>query len=139
MEYAATVGDSRTTDNIKQIEAVQRKAARFVTGDFRYTSSVTATMESLSWETLQHRRQQAKAIMMFRVVHAMVAILASPYLQLLLEEATSTSTKSHIAGPRNIKNPFSRQASDWNQLPEELTTAESLETFKAGISAATHP
>ena len=27
----------------------------------------------------------------------------------------------------------------WNQLPEELTTAESLETFKAGIPAATQP
>ena len=57
---------------------VQQRAARFVTGDYRYTTSVTAMTESLSWESLQHRRQQAKAIMMFRIVHAMVAIPAYP-------------------------------------------------------------
>ena len=83
VEYAATVWDPHTTDNIKKVEAVQRRAARFVTGDYRYNSSVTAMMESLSWETLQHRRQQACAIMMYRIVHAMVAIPASPHLQLL--------------------------------------------------------
>ena len=44
---------------------------------------LSAMTESLSWETLQHRRQQVKAIMMFRIVHAMVAIPASPHLQLL--------------------------------------------------------
>ena len=82
MEYTATVWDPHTTENIKKVEAVQRRAARFVTGDYRYTSSVTAMIESLSWETLQHRRQQANAIMMFRIVHAMVAIPAFPHLQL---------------------------------------------------------
>ena len=54
-----------------------------ITGDYPYISSVTAMTESLSWETLQHRRQQAKAIMMFCIVHAMVAIPAFPHLQLL--------------------------------------------------------
>ena len=83
VDYAATVWDPHTTENIKKVEAVQRRAARFVTGDYRYTSSVTAMTESLSWETLQHRRQQAKAIMMFRIVHAMVAIPAFPHLQLM--------------------------------------------------------
>ena len=83
MEYAATVWDPHTTENIKKVEAAQRRAARFVTGDYRYTSSVTAMIESLSWETLQHRRQQAKAIAMFRIGHAMMAILAFPHLQLL--------------------------------------------------------
>ena len=84
VEYAATVWDPYTTDNIKKVEAVQRRAARFVTGDYRYTSSATVMTESVSWETLQHRRQQATlTIMMYRIVHAMVAIPASPHLQLL--------------------------------------------------------
>ena len=80
VEYAATVWDSHTTENIKKVEAFQRRAARFVTGDYRYTSSVTAMTESLSWETLQHRRQQVNTIMIFRIVHTMVAIVALPQL-----------------------------------------------------------
>ena len=141
VEYAATVWDPHTTD-IKKVEAVQRRAARFVTGDYRYTSSVTGMIESLSWETLQHSRQQAKAIMMFRIVHTMVAIPASPHLQLL-----GAATRGH---QYRYRVPYSRTKTYkesffpssiklWNQLPEELTTAESLETFKAGIPAATQP
>ena len=142
MEDAAAVWDPHTTGKIKKIEAVQRRAARFVTGDYRYTSSVTGMIQSLSWETLQHRRQQAKAIMMFRIVHAMVAIPASPHLQLL-----GAATRGH---QYRYRVPYSRTKTYkesffpssirlWNQLPEELTTAESLETFKAGIPAATQP
>ena len=120
VEYAATVWDPHTTDNIKKVEAVQRRAARFVTGDYRYTSSVTGMIESLSWETLQHRRQQAKAIMMFRIVHAMVAIPASPHLQLL-----GAATRGH---QYRYRVPYSRTKTYkesffpssirlWNQLP----------------------
>ena len=83
VEYAATVWYPHTTENIKRIEAVQLRAARFVTGDYHYTSSATAMTESISWATLQHRRQQTNAIMMFRIVHAMVAIQAFSHLQLL--------------------------------------------------------
>ena len=97
-----------------KVEAVQRRAARFVTGYYRYNSNVTVMTESLSWETLQHRRQQAKAIMMFRIVHAMVAISAFHTYNywVLLQEATITSTESHTAGPIHTKIPSSRQVSE---------------------------
>ena len=47
VNYAATVWDPHTTENIKKV-AVLRRAARFVTGDYHFTSSVTAMTESLS-------------------------------------------------------------------------------------------
>ena len=50
VEYVATVWDPYTTYNIRKVEAVQQRAARFVTGDYRYTSSVTVMTKSLSWE-----------------------------------------------------------------------------------------
>ena len=143
MEYAATVWDQHTTDNIKKVEAVQRRAARlFVTGEYRYTSSVTGMIESLAWKTPQHRRQQAKAIMMFRIVHAMVALPASPHLQLLGAATRGHQYKYRVPYSRTKTYKESFLPSSirlWNQLPEKLTTAESLETFKAGIPAATQP
>ena len=142
MEYAATAWNPHTTENIKKVEAVQRRAARFVTGDYRYTSSVTAMTENLSWETFQHRRQQVKAIMMFRIVHAMVAILAFPHLQLMGAATRRHQYKYGIPYCRTntYKDSFFPSSIRlWNQLPENLTNAESLEAFKAGISAATQP
>ena len=50
VEYAATVWDPHTTESIKKVKAVQRRAARFVTGDYRTASSVTAMVDSLSWD-----------------------------------------------------------------------------------------
>ena len=142
VEYAATVWDPHTTESIKKVEAVQRRAARFVTGDYRTTGSVTAVVDSLSWETLQHRRQQTKAIMMFRIVHAMVAIPASPHLQLLGAATRGHQYRYRVPYCRTnvYKNSFFPSTIRlWNQLPEELTAAESLEVFKAGISAAIKP
>ena len=134
---------SATTENIKKVEAVQRRWARFVRGDFRYTSSVTAITESLSWETLQHRRQQANAIMMFRIVHvinAMVAIPAFPHLQLLGAATKGHQYKIPYSSINTYKDSFLGSSIRlWSQLPEKLTNAESLEAFKAGILAATQP
>ena len=142
MGYAATVWDPHTTVNLKKVEAVQRRAARFMTGDYRYTSSVTAMTESLSWETLQHRRQQAKAIIMFRIVHAMVAIPAFPHLQLLGAVSRGHQYKYRIpyCKTNTYKDSFFPSSIRlWNQLPEKLTNAKPLEAFKAGISAVTQP
>jgi hypothetical protein len=43
MEYVCVIWDPVTQKNIRELEMVQRRAARFVTGDYRTTSSVTVT------------------------------------------------------------------------------------------------
>ena len=42
VEYAATAWEPHTQRNVNKIEMVQRRCARYVTGDFNQTSSVTA-------------------------------------------------------------------------------------------------
>ena len=88
--------------------------------------------------------QQAKAIMMYRIVHAMVAIPASPHLQLLGAATRGHKYKYRVPYCRTntYKDSFFPSSIRlWNQLPKKLTkfNAESLDTFKAGISAATQP
>jgi hypothetical protein len=51
---------------------VQRRAAHFVTGDYRTTSSVTQMLEALQWTELQQRRKRAKVIMLYRIVNHLV-------------------------------------------------------------------
>ena len=53
--------DPPTKSNISKLEAVQHS-------DYRHRSSVTAMMEDLGWEQLQTRPQQAKTIMLYRIV-----------------------------------------------------------------------
>ena len=80
MEYACIIWDPVTEKNIKELEIVQRRAARFVTGDYRTTSSVTQMLEALQWTELQQRRKRAKGIMIYRIVSHLVTISPEPYI-----------------------------------------------------------
>ncbi|MEW8548097.1 MAG: reverse transcriptase family protein, partial [Candidatus Thiodiazotropha sp.] len=136
LEYASTAWDPYTQTNINKLEAVQRRAARFVTGDYHTTSSVSDMINDLGWETLQQRRTQAKLVMMYRITHGLIDI---PATQLLHPAALSTRGHSmrylvpfcRIDAYRCSFFPSGIRL--WNQLPESIATAPTLETFKGGL------
>ena len=78
MEYACCVWDPYTTSNTRKLEMFQRRAARFVKGDYDMTSSVTTMMNELGWETLQERRRYVKAKIFYRIVYVLVCIPSTP-------------------------------------------------------------
>ena len=51
-----------------------RRAARMVYADYQTTSSVSTMLNQLQWTTLQERRAQAKACMMYPVVNQLIDI-----------------------------------------------------------------
>ena len=63
-----------------KVEAVQRRAARCATRNYRYTSSVTAMLKDLNWRPLDQRRIDSQHVMMYKVTYDLVAFLASDYL-----------------------------------------------------------
>jgi hypothetical protein len=138
LEYASSVWDPHTKANISKLENCQRRAARFCTGDYRHTSSVTAMMEALSWDTLEARRQQTKAVMMYRVINSLVDIRAHHILipagvhtrghaNKYLQPFTSVNSYKYSFFPSGIRL--------WNSLPEVVMTAPSLEVFKTRMGA----
>ena len=135
LEYASTVWDPHTTTNINLIEAVQRRAARFVKGDYKTTSSTSKMIRELDWHTLQDRHFNAKLVMVYRIVNHLIDIPSSFF------HPTNLSTRGH-----NLRflNPFCRidvyqhsffpsSIRLWNSLPEHLATADTLEAFKVGL------
>jgi hypothetical protein len=47
---------------INKLEKCQRRAARFVNGDYSRESSVTSMLKELKWPTLQQRRTNTKMV-----------------------------------------------------------------------------
>ena len=80
LEYASTVWSPHTATDIQKIESVQRRAARWATRDYRYTSSVTSMLNDLNWRPLDQRRIDCRLVMMYKVTYELVAIPASYYL-----------------------------------------------------------
>ena len=58
LEHAASVWDPHTQADIKTLEKVQRRAARWVTSRYRQTSCVDSILTDLDWPTLQNRRKK---------------------------------------------------------------------------------
>ena len=60
LEYACSIWDTYTDINIKTLEGVQRRSARFVCNKFSYHESVTSMLKELAWPSLQQRRAEIK-------------------------------------------------------------------------------
>ena len=138
MEYACIILDPVTQKKRRELEMVQRRAACFVTGNYRSTSSVTQMLKALQWTELQQRRKRAKVIMLYRIVNHLVAISPEPYL---IPRGVALTTRGHDT---RFLLPYSRIQSHqqsffpsairlWNELLTAVVTASTLEGFKDSL------
>ena len=69
-----------TASDSNKLESVQRRAARWVTRDYRYTSSVSAMLQDLKWHTLDQGHIASRLVLLYKVTYDLVAIPATDYL-----------------------------------------------------------
>ena len=62
LEYASVVWDLFLQRELDRLEKIQRRAARFVTNNYRMECGLTSTqlIGSLGWDSLQERRKTAR-------------------------------------------------------------------------------
>jgi len=56
LEFASAAWDPYTVSNTNFLDKVQRRAARFVKSDYRYTTSVSHLVSDLAWQSFTQRR-----------------------------------------------------------------------------------
>ena len=111
---------------------VQRRCARYVTGNFDHTSSVTSLLNYLSRPTLEERQRQYHFAVMYRILHNQVDIHWQSFLT-----KTSSCTGGHSCG---LFVPFCKNhvyatsffpctSKDWNNPTFDPADAPSLDIF----------
>ena len=82
IEYASAVWDPFNKNQISQLDFVQRRAARIVSNNFqdREPGAVTSIISNLKWESLEQRREKARSVLMYNIVHNFVEIHAEHLL-----------------------------------------------------------
>ena len=66
LEYGSSVWDPSSILLQEKLEKVQKRAARFVTGNYIYeTESMTGILEQLKWESLK-KRSDSRIIMLYK-------------------------------------------------------------------------
>ena len=124
------------------MEAVQRRAARWATRDYRYTSSVTAMLKDLNWGPLDQRYIDSRLMMMYKVTYHLIAIPASLYL------VHNTRASRHIPSLayRQIQTLkdyyrfkfFPRTIIYWNALPAKILILPTLAMFSSAVCRVIH-
>ena len=134
LEYASSIWEPHIQSNISKIEAMQHRAARFATRDYRRISSVSSMLEHLGWENLYTHRQHGKMVLMYRIVNHLVEIPASTVLQPVGASRTRGHNHGYLVpycGVDAYKFAFFPSGIWlWNSLPTETASAQSLESFK---------
>ena len=74
LEYCASIWDPHLVKDIDKIERVNRRAARFVSNDYRWRSSVTSMLQDLEWRNLASRRKVTQLALFYKIVHQLVAV-----------------------------------------------------------------
>lgn len=140
VEYASTVWDPHTQKNINKLEQVQRTSARYVTGNYDYTSSVSQMTHDLQWPTLAERRKHSRLTMMFKIIKQLVDIDSSAYLTW-----SQSATRGHCSrllqytcnSNAYASSFFPRTIRDWNSLPVDPLLHQTVDGFKAHLIS--HP
>ena len=135
VEYASTVWNPHTDKNIRKLEMVQRRAARYVTNRHRNKSSVSDMLQGLDWRTLEDRRRDALLCMLYRVDRRLVAIKRDRRLISPIRKTRSRFQTIRCNTEKRRMSFFPRTVRDWNALPPDIQDLGTLCAFKASVSS----
>ncbi|KAK3091517.1 hypothetical protein FSP39_020434 [Pinctada imbricata] len=161
LEYGATIWNPHLKGDIDKLERIQNRAVRFIKKDYRSRKpgSITNMRNNLELDTLEERRISLRLILMFKVVEGLVPSLpVDHYIKFNTQKRQIKSRqfkdfssvnivqKHSCNNSRGIKVPpgntkqytnsfFVNTAIHWNQLPDSVVCAKSLESFKTALKA----
>ena len=133
--YACTAWDPYFKKDVEAIERVQRNAARFCTGQYDQTASVTSMLQGLNWDTLETMRKRERLVTMYKMCHGYLEGNWGEYLIPNNEKRTRGSHQFKFRIPKARINVFKysffpRTISEWNKLQLTLLLLNLLTFLK---------
>ena len=141
LDYGSSVWDPPPGVVIQEeLESVQKRAARFVTGNYNYeTGSMTGILGQLKWESLKKRRKDNRLILLYKGLKGKASVPTDDLIPKTrrCRNQHSMAFQTPIANTDVYKGSFFPQTiRDWNALPDSLTSsAEDAEDYVAKFTS----
>ena len=124
----------------EELESVQKRAARFVTGNYNYeTGSMTGILGQLKWESLKKRRKDNRLILLYKGLKGKASVPTDDLIPKTrrCRNQHSMAFQTPIANIDIYKGSFFPQTiRDWNALPDPLiSSAEDAEDCVAKFTS----
>ena len=142
VEYASSVWNPHTKQNISKIEMVQRRAARWVKNNYSPYESVSNMLDNLGWRSLENRRIDSRLVMFYNIIYCYVTIQIPTYF----EKPHRYTRHMHPLSYRQIHTSATYYQQSfypatvvlWNRLPSEIVLMADLDSFKEGVCQINH-
>ena len=142
LEYASPIWSPYTKKDIYKVEMVQRRAIRWSLNSYSSYQNVTELQQQLGLRTLEQRRVDAKVIMIYKIMHGLVAIPLPPYF----EQPLRMTRHNHSLALRQIHTAanyykfsfFPSPVIYWNRLPAQVVLLSILDQFCAAVRLQDH-
>ena len=140
LDYGSSVWDPPGVVLQEELESVQKRAARFVTGNYNYeTGSMTGILGQLKWESLKKRRKDNKLILLYKGLKGKASVPTDDLIPKTrrCRNQHSMAFQTPIANTDVYKGSFFPQTiRDWNDLPDSLiSSAEDAEDCVAKFTS----
>ena len=124
----------------EELESVQKRAARFVTGNYNYeTGSMTGILGQLKWESLKKRRKDNRYVLLYKDLKGKASVATDDLIPKTrrCRNQHSMAFQTPIANTDVYKGSFFLQTiRDWNALPDSLiSSAEDAEDCVAKFTS----
>ena len=121
LDYGSSVWDPPGVVLQEELESVQKRAARFVTGNYNYeTGSMTGILGQLKWESLKKRRKDNRLILLYKGLKSKASVPTDDLIPKTrrCRNQHSMAFETPIANTDVYKGSFFPQTiRDWNALP----------------------
>ena len=111
----------------EELESVQKRAARFVTGNYNYeTGSMPCILGQLKWESLKKRRKDNRLILLYKGLKGKASVPTDDLIPKTrrCRNQHSMAFQTPIANTDVYKGSFFPQTiRDWNALPDSLISS----------------
>ncbi|XP_072042428.1 uncharacterized protein [Amphiura filiformis] len=137
-EYGAVSWDPHTKGHCKQLDRIQRSAARFVKHNYEKSEgAVTKILCDLEWPRLQDRRSAARLALMYKITQELVDIPSDQFLTLVTRQGLRRKNSQNYQIPHCRTNTYKN--SYFPRTTQELqgTTADASEPQLTSITPPT--
>ena len=134
LEYASCVWDPHKQTHIDRLEKIQKRAARFITGNRKFAHGNTSRNYSLlDWSPLQERRAKLKATMIFKIQNNLIEISKNKLVPSPTPRHQFNFQVPHSKLDLHKNSFFPSSIRLWNNLPDDIKTQADINRFKSLI------
>ena len=143
-DYCCEVWDTLNKGLSERLQKFQNRAARLIMNLKNEHGQSILARKSLGWVTLEERRAQMKARLMYKTVNGLAPQRLCEAFQNLNtihdHNLRGSSTRFYIPRPKteSLKKSFQYSGAKlWNQIPEEIRNSVSYNSFCKKLSSST--